>query len=149
VFEHSVTEVLFDAAILEERIVGADPTMAVVAERYCAVEATNALTTEGLLSQVQKALSRSSDSRPAIDSVARELRTSTRSLRRGLQQMGTSYQKLLDEAVRARAERALRDRDAKVEHVATELGFADARSFRRAFKRWTGVSPAGFRRGAR
>ena len=149
VFEHSVTEVLFDAAVLEERIVGADPTMAVVAERYCAVEATNALTTEGLLSQVQKALSRSSDSRPAIDSVARELRTSTRSLRRGLQQMGTSYQKLLDEAVRTRAERALRDRDAKVEHVATELGFADARSFRRAFKRWTGVSPAGFRRGAR
>jgi AraC-like DNA-binding protein len=149
VFEHPQTEVLFDAAVLEERIVGADPAMAVVAERYCAEEATNALVTEGLLAQVQKVLQRSADTRLTIDRVAKELQTSTRSLRRGLQQMGTSFQKLLDESVRLRAERALRERDAKVEHVATELGFADARSFRRAFKRWTGVSPAGFRRGAR
>jgi AraC-like DNA-binding protein len=35
-----------------------------------------------------------------------------------------------------------------VEQIAQDLGFTDARSFRRAFKRWTGHNPNDFRRGS-
>jgi AraC-like DNA-binding protein len=145
VFDQPSTETLFDAAILGEKIPGADPTMAVVAERYCVEEAARAISTEGLLAQVKNAIEQHAEPRPTIDEVARELRTSPRSLRRGLQQMGTSYQKLLEENVRARAEQWLRRDGVKVEQVALELGFSDVRSFRRAFKRWTGSGPAEFR----
>lgn len=32
-----------------------------------------------------------------------------------------------------------------IERITEEVGYRDIRSFRRAFKRWTGVSPATFR----
>lgn len=36
-----------------------------------------------------------------------------------------------------------------IERITEEVGYRDIRSFRRAFKRWTGVSPATFRSEAR
>lgn len=62
--------------------------------------------------------------------------------------MGTSFQELLDETRRARAEEWLRFTDMKLEQVSRQLGFGDIRSFRRAFKRWTGRTPTEIRRGA-
>jgi AraC-like DNA-binding protein len=145
VFDQEVTEVLFDPSNLKAPIAGADPSMAVIAERYCVAEVARAASTEGLLEQVRKVLRRSLSPRPTLELVAKELRTSSRSLRRGLQEMGTSFRALWEEAAKARAEELVRRNDDKLEHVATELGFSDVRTFRRAFKRWTGQSPAAFR----
>jgi AraC-like DNA-binding protein len=102
----------------------------------------------GLVSQVRRVLAEHADGRPDPDDVARALQTSTRSLRRGLQQMGTSFQTLLDETRRARAEEWIRSTDMKLQQIAEQLGFSDVRSFRRAFKRWTGRSPNALRGGA-
>jgi AraC-like DNA-binding protein len=82
---------------------------------------------------------------PPASEVARALRTSPRSLRRGLQRMSTSYQELLDETRHDDARRLLETTRLSMEEVARKLGFADVRSFRRAFKRWTGVSPGSYR----
>ncbi len=149
VFDCDATEALFDAAVLDEPIVGASPAMAVVAERYCAEEAARVVVTDGLLAQVRKAIDGHPEPRPRIDAIARELRTSGRSLRRGLRQMGSTYQALLDASTRVRAEAELRRSGSKIEAIALQIGFADVRSFRRAFKRWTGVSPREFRRRTR
>jgi AraC-like DNA-binding protein len=59
--------------------------------------------------------------------------------------MSTSYQELLDETRHDDARRLLETTRLSMEEVAGKLGFADVRSFRRAFKRWTGVSPGSYR----
>jgi AraC-like DNA-binding protein len=145
VFDHDVVEVLFDPMAMDVPIPGADPSMGIIAERYCASEAASVGRAEGLLAEVRKVLLRGLTPRPNIEDVARELRTSSRTLRRALHNMGTSFRALLDEAAKARAEEMLRRNSDKLEHVASELGFSDVRTFRRAFKRWTGRSPAAFR----
>jgi AraC-like DNA-binding protein len=61
--------------------------------------------------------------------------------------MGTSYQTLIDESRRVRAEEWVRSTHMTIEQVSGRLGFSDVRSFRRAFKRWTGVTPHAFRGG--
>ena len=78
----------------------------------------------------------------ASESVARELGTSGRSLQRHLQELGYSYNALADEVRAATAKLYLEQPDIAVSEVAYLLGFADPSTFNRAFKRWTGSTPA-------
>ncbi|MFI6997562.1 AraC family transcriptional regulator [Nocardia sp. NPDC050175] len=83
---------------------------------------------------------------PGIDSVARDLNMSTRTLRRHLDAAGTSYRALLDEVRRALAEEMLSATPLSVSDVAIRLGYAESSTFIYAFKRWTGATPAAYRR---
>jgi AraC-like DNA-binding protein len=82
---------------------------------------------------------------PSIEQVARDLGLSTRTLHRRLACEGTSFQRVLDTVRRDAAIRCILDRERQLKTVASAIGFSDMRSFRRAFKRWTGVSPLQFR----
>ncbi|WP_159924988.1 MULTISPECIES: AraC family transcriptional regulator [Nocardia] len=83
---------------------------------------------------------------PGIDAVANDLNMSTRTLRRHLDAAGTSYRALLDEVRRALAEEMLTATPLSVSDVAIRLGYAEASTFIFAFKRWTGNTPAAYRR---
>jgi len=78
----------------------------------------------------------------SLESVARELGTSGRSLQRHLQELGYSYNTLADEVRATMARLYLEQPDIAVAEVAYLLGFADPSTFNRAFKRWTGSTPA-------
>jgi AraC-like DNA-binding protein len=73
--------------------------------------------------------------------VAEKLGVSSRTLHRKLQQEGSSYQELLD---RVRFRLAVRHLAAgkAIAEVAALVGFAQASTFHRAFKSWTGETPA-------
>lgn len=78
--------------------------------------------------------------------VASQINVSSRSLRRKLEQQGTSYRHLRD-STRYQAARELLDNTTlSLTVIAEQLGYADARSFRRAFKRWSGMLPGDYRR---
>lgn len=78
---------------------------------------------------------------------ARSLGLSIRSLRRRLSEEGSSWTALLHEEWAARAERLLAR--LTIQETAYELGFADSSAFHRAFKKWTGRTPAAFQRSRR
>jgi AraC-like DNA-binding protein len=77
--------------------------------------------------------------------VAKRLAMSTRTLQRRLEEAGTTYQDLVDEVRSAAARTLLRDRSRSIIDVAFELGYADLKGFYRAFRRWTGSTPAEWR----
>ncbi len=68
-----------------------------------------------------------------------------RTLHRRLTEHGTSYQQLLDEARFEVARQMLLNSDKDVAEIAGLLDYADARSFIRAFRRWSGTTPARWR----
>ncbi|MFE3227553.1 AraC family transcriptional regulator ligand-binding domain-containing protein [Nocardia sp. NPDC059228] len=78
--------------------------------------------------------------------VATALRISDRTLQRRLAEHGTSWRAELDIVRRDTAIALLRDRTVPVGSVALRLGYRDHRVLARAFRRWTGQSPASFRR---
>jgi AraC-like DNA-binding protein len=82
---------------------------------------------------------------PACEDVAQRLAMSTRSLRRQLAAENTCYAKLVDELRREEALRRIAHEASLIKAVACSLGFSDLRGFRRAFKRWTGLTPQQFR----
>jgi len=89
----------------------------------------------------------SSSSWPGLQQTARALNMSGSSLQRHLSQEGTSFQLIRVHLLRDWAIYRLQTTTLSIPAVAHELGFADAASFSRAFKRWTGYSPGHARRG--
>jgi AraC-like DNA-binding protein len=83
---------------------------------------------------------------PAMTVAARELGVSVRTLRRRLADRQTSFRALLTEMQRERACALLRNPDLTLQQVSDALGFSDAPSFHRAFKRWTGTTACEYRR---
>ncbi|MCF4165724.1 AraC family transcriptional regulator [Zavarzinia compransoris] len=83
---------------------------------------------------------------PSVEAAADALNTSVRSLQRALDAAGTTFSAERDAVRLALARRYLSRPDLKVEAVAARLGFAEAGVFVRAFRRWTGQTPARWRR---
>jgi AraC-like DNA-binding protein len=84
-----------------------------------------------------------------FEEAAAHLHVSPRTLRRRLEEEGTTYQRLVHELRRQIAETHLRDGVLSIGEIADMLGYTDSSNFRRAFISWTGRSPAHYRRGWR
>lgn len=78
--------------------------------------------------------------------VAALLGMSPATLRRRLADAGTSFRAELDLTQRATAATLLMT-DKSLEDIAAEARYSDVRSFRRACRRWFGVTPAAYRQG--
>lgn len=83
---------------------------------------------------------------PGEAAIAEALHLSLRSLQRKLAEQGTRYGELLQQTREALARQYLVEGRHSVSEVAYLLGFGDASSFSRAFKRWTGSAPSQFTR---
>ncbi|PZW71489.1 AraC-like DNA-binding protein [Pseudomonas sp. URMO17WK12:I1] len=78
----------------------------------------------------------------ALQTFARQLNMSERTLRRRLTVSGVSYSQLLDQIRHERACDLLNNTAMTLAQIAHTLGYSDARVLRRAFKRWTGTLPS-------
>lgn len=75
------------------------------------------------------------------DVVAEDLNLSARSLRRRLEEEGTSYRRVLQASRLARARAIVEDTGMPLAAAAKVLGYSDTATFSRAFKQWTGAAP--------
>lgn len=82
---------------------------------------------------------------PDVVTAARDLGVSERSLRRQLASENTSYREIVRAFLEASAKRMLREPARSIKETAIALGFVDARTFHRAFKAWTGMTPKEYR----
>jgi AraC-like DNA-binding protein len=79
---------------------------------------------------------------PQMSEVAEALHLSERTLRRQLASEETSFSQVHDRIRTERALELLQDPELGIATIGNQLGFNDAREFRRAFKRWTGRTPS-------
>ncbi|MFO0615618.1 MAG: AraC family transcriptional regulator ligand-binding domain-containing protein [Polyangiaceae bacterium] len=80
-----------------------------------------------------------------VERIAKDARTSPRTLQRQLQAAGTSLRALIEEARRDIAVRELSTTDRSITDLAFLLGFSETSAFDRAFRRWTGKTPLAYR----
>jgi AraC-like DNA-binding protein len=92
-------------------------------------------------------LDRAERGEPVPGSVAAAglLGISVSTLSRRLRRENTTFLKLKSECQRDVARQLLRHDTLTMAEIAARLGFVDARSFRRAFRDWTGMLPSAFR----
>jgi AraC-like DNA-binding protein len=145
-FDAPCIRMRFPTRVLEKRLQG-DPYLGQLARgQLDARLGPEAATSPSLLvDQVRERIAVLLDHDASLNRVARELGVSTRTLQRQLDAQLTSFHALVEEVRRNHALRAMRETPQSVRQLAASLGYADAASFRRAFRRWTGQSPAGYR----
>lgn len=86
------------------------------------------------------------DGQATLPRAARELHLSPRSLQRRLDERGLTWQQLLNNTREQLARQYLADRSLSIGDIALLLGFSEQSAFTRAFSRWTGETPARWRR---
>ncbi len=80
-----------------------------------------------------------------LELLAQTLQLSPRTLQRRLREAGLSFSQLLDETREQLVLHYLRDPALELAEIAFLVGFSEAGSLARAFRRWTGQSPGAYR----
>nr|WP_315493808.1 AraC family transcriptional regulator [uncultured Rhodoferax sp.] len=101
-----------------------------------------------LVQRVRQLLGAQPQDTHGAEALAALLHVSPRTLHRQLKEEGATLQALKDEVRQSRATELLLRTQRPIKQVAEAAGFQNEKSFIRAFKGWTGESPAEFRRSA-
>lgn len=145
VFGATENRLVFDRESFERRLDNANPELArhndaIVVQHLARLDRDN------IRARVEAALiERLPHGEPSQEQIAQQLALSPRSLQRRLAEADCSYKGLLDHTRRELALSYLRDARHSVCEITYLLGFSDTSSFTRAFRRWTGSTPSGWR----
>lgn len=101
---------------------------------------------ESFVERVRRAIQQKlTGRRPTIDDIADAMHIGSRTLQRRLQDAGSSFQRVLEEARHQLARHYLNNSVLELNEAAYLLGYEDGSSFVRAFRTWEGVPPARWR----
>jgi AraC-like DNA-binding protein len=138
-FAAGTDELELDPAHLDLPLASSDPITSAVLEERVAQLAASPADRNPFLDRVRRAAAEV-EGTVTLAAIAKRLATSERTLRRRLEQEGTSLRAVTDDARRERAD-ALLAAGSSVKETAFALGFSEPSAFSRAYKRWTGTSP--------
>ena len=145
VFGAKRTVMEYEASLLDRPMPQANVHTAKLSEAQCEALLAARQAREGIAGRVRHMLLREPGQSPDMERIAKELGTTSRSLRRRLTDEGTSFRVLVDEVRETLAEQLLSTAGLSVDAVAERLGFANPAGFINAFKRWKGVPPGTWR----
>jgi len=135
----------FSSADMSRQLPASNPVMAELLGRH-AGEHLDRLGNTSIAYKVRELVIRQlADGEPLRRKIAKVLCMSERTLQRRLQEEGTSFQDLVDDARKEMAKQYLNQPRLPLVQTAYLLGFADQSTFSRACKRWFAVGPGEYR----
>ncbi len=144
-FDASHTELRFDQVWLKQRPLGAHAITFRLVQDTCQEMLDRIGGGRGVVGEIYRNLLGRSGQFASLEEMAAQLGLHPRTLRRKIIGEGATYQKIVDEVRFKLASTYLTRTEMTHESISERLGFSDASSFRRAFKRWAGVAPNEFK----
>jgi AraC-like DNA-binding protein len=147
-FDAPATALVFDARVLDGAVAVNAATLRAFLRDAPQSIFLKQVAGAGVSDQVRRHLREALDQGqrlPALGTLARRLGLSPATLRRRLLAEGAGWQPLKSAVQRELAQRHLAAGTMTVADIAAQLGFEDASTFYRAFRQWTGQTPAAWR----
>lgn len=141
-FDCSHQRICFDRHLGDIRLPSSNPVLRDLYETECARLLTDLEGSDSVVEQILSLLRKLEGQYPQMPQLARMLNTSPRTLRRRLEAEGESFQPLLDSVRAEHATRYLKNTRLPLASIAYMIGFSDPSNFRRAYRKWTGSTPA-------
>jgi AraC-like DNA-binding protein len=145
VFRSPANLLVLDRKCLERLLPLANEHALYLSERECERLVQVGRSRTGLAAKVRDRLEARIERMPSMDEVADDLHLTSRTLRRRLQEEGTTFVALRDNVRMTLAEQLLMGPRLSIQQIAERLDYADATSFINAFIRCRGRSPRSFR----
>ncbi len=145
-FGQPYCEYRFSRNELLEPLAAADENTAKICEESCRKLLSQMEIEDDIISRICHLLLSTPGEFPKLDYVAQRLSLGARTLRRRLNELGTSYQRILDDVRRELAIEYLQTTNLTVQEIAELLGYSEVTNFRRAFMRWVDLSPYQYRK---
>ena len=135
----------FDASVLNRRNPNANQITARTCERLCQQLMAERTRETDLVGEIQSRCLISPHRLPTAKEMAQQLDMSNRTLLRKLVDLNTSYKAVTDGVKKSLAIEFLSNTSMAIDEIASRIGYHDTSNFRKAFKRWTGLSPSSYR----
>jgi len=145
-FDKPFSEFHFDADLLTHALAEADSSTAQTCEESCKKILGQLDIGVDIISNICHLLLSTPGEFPKLDAIAGKLSIGTRTLRRRLKGLGTSYQKILDDVKKELAVEYLQTTTLSVQEISDLLGYSEVTNFRRAFVKWVNLSPYQYRK---
>lgn len=140
------TIIHFDPHLIDEPLQFVDPQTTRLIAEVCERQLVELKAEVSTVGAVKALIVSNISAPPTLEQSAITLGVSSRSLRRRLQQEGSTFGSVLAEARKELAIKLLLESDEAVSSIGYQIGFEHPTHFGRAFKKWTGQSPTQFRR---
>lgn len=145
-FNADSTKIIINRALLRKRLPYAAPELSELRVQLCQKVLDSYHQQHGLVNAARKFIEDYQQGVPTLKQTAEHFHRSERTLRRQLTELNTSYQQLIDQYRYQQAKQHLENSSYTTEAIAKLLGFSDSRSFRTAFKRYSGKTPSEYRK---
>lgn len=122
-----------------------NPVAREIAEHKCQQKMKELSHLDDLVSKVKTLLLATPGYFPNIDELSQKLYMSERTLRRKLNDLGSSYQQILDDLRKELAINYLQNSALSILEIAHMLQFSDSSNFSSAFRKWTNKAPSDYR----
>ncbi len=139
--------IVFESEWLDWELPSSNAVLRHLYESECARLLADLEGEKSVAEQTLKLLRKLEGQYPQMPQIATMLNLSPRTYRRRLDEEGQSFQRLLDRVRSEHATRYLQNTRLPLSTIAYMVGFSDASNFRRAYLRWTGISPREVRNG--
>jgi AraC-like DNA-binding protein len=144
-FDADAVEWRFPAKLLDAPLELSNAEMARLCEQRCEMMLTRLGAAGGFVDRVRMELLSDPHRFPDLEAVARAVHVSPRTLRRRLKEEGSSFREVLNQVRKNLALDYLERSNLSMEEIAALLSYEDAANFSRAFRRWMGDTPGGYR----
>jgi AraC-like DNA-binding protein len=138
--------IIFSDQQLQLAFKSANPDLLALIEPQLEAALPKQIAPHGFAQQVADLLyKRIAASSPSIQTIAKELHISPRTLQRRLAEQGVQFQQLLEQVRHSLAKRYLQASELDLTEIAFLLGYQEPASFHRAFMQWEGQPPGQWR----
>ena len=144
-FSNYPSRLIFDGSLLDEPLPQSDPDTSRHFRQQCRLLIAKLKHQSYFADDVRMLLLARPGRFPSIGQVAEQLHVSVRTLRRKLDEEGSSYRGLLEEIRFQLAKEYLLNTQLRLAEIAELLGYTEPGNFSHAFRRWSGESPRGYR----
>lgn len=145
--EQPVNRVIFNSDVLTLPLVQNELSLSHFLRNSLGQLLTGEVYQSGLPAQIRTLITNEYHQRvPDFAEICARLNMSPQTLRRRLKEANTSYQAIKDDIRKEASVYYLSKPDLSIEEIALLMGFSEASSFHRAFKKWTNKTPAEYRR---